>query len=231
MSAPDLRGAFQFGYDILKTTVSTTTRKILVQLGSVVGQTVDTDNAELVQQYGFFSRMPKPIAGKQAAQAFIVRAGDRDAVIGTQDLRGLELYGEADDSDAGIYSAGEDGQGQARVLCKADGSIHLYTRKGNTPTGAGMTVQLDAENGKITLLNDKGHGIVIDEDGIKLTTGAAALTLGADGAARLVATGPAQVDGTSITLGAAGVPGVNSAIMGPAGIAGVPNPKVILGVA
>ena len=67
------------------------------------------------------------------------------------------------------------GNGQARALFKADGSIHLYTRKGNTAAGVGMTIQLDAASGAIRMLNDKGYGIIIDADGIKITTGAAAL--------------------------------------------------------
>lgn len=226
MPPPDLRGLLQFGFDILKTTINETTRKITVQLGSVVGETIDSDGADLVQHYGFFSRMPKAQPGKQAAQAFVARAGDRDVVLGSQDMRGLELYGEAEDGDAGIYSAGEDGKGQARVICKKDGSIHLYTRKGNTPDGTGMTVQLDAQEGRILLLNDKGHGIVIDSDGVKVTSGTAAMTVDAEGNARLIATAQAQVDGAGMLLGATPI---QPAIMGPAGIAGIPNPKIMMG--
>ena len=189
MAAPDLRGIIRAGYDILNTTVNPATKKILVQLGSVVGKTVDTDAAELWQQYGLASRPPKPVPGKQAAQGIVLRTSDHDLVIASQDLRGLELYGNLDYGEVAIYSAGEDGNGQARVLLKKDGGIHLYTRKGNTAGGAGMVVQLDAQNGAVRALNDKGYGLIADADGVVLTAGSSALTLKANGDCSLIGTG------------------------------------------
>lgn len=228
MAAPDLRGAIQVGYDILTTTVNKVTKKILVQLGDVHKQTTDTDNAEWWQQVGFASRPPKPDAGKKAAQAVCIRAGDHDICIASQDLRGLDLYGNLDHGETCLYAPGTTGTGQARVLLKKDGSINLYTRKGNTSGGAGMIIQVDAENGAIRLVNDKGYGIIIDSDGVKITAGNSALTLTGSGDATLVGKGQTQVDGSGVVIGSLAIPGVNSALTGVTGVAGKASIKVLI---
>lgn len=227
MAAPDLRGLIQVGYDILTTTVDKATKKILAQLGSVTGETTDSDNAEWWQHCGFASRPPKPEAKKTAAQAVVIKAGDHDIVIASQDLRGLELYGKLDHGETALYSAGDDGKGQARVLLKKDGSVNLYTRKGNAPDGTGMLIQLDAKGGAARILNDKGFGLIVDQDGIKLTAGDASLTLGADGSVSLVGKAQTQVDGSGIHFGSKPpAPGVNNLLVGATGLVGVASTKV-----
>jgi hypothetical protein len=229
--AMDLSGLIQVGFDILTTTVDAVTKKITAQLGSVVGQTVDTDGAEWWQHVGIATRPPKPEAGKKAAQALVLRMGDHDIVLASQDLRGLELYGALDHGETCIYAPGEDGEGQARILLKKDGSVSLFTKQGNTSGGTGMLIQVDAANNAIRLLNADGHGIIIDSDGIKLTAGNAALSLNADGSLALVGTGQAQVDGGSIVLGSVAVPGVNSVLTGVTGLVGVASTKVFAATA
>lgn len=132
----------QIGIDVLTTTVSKATNKILAQVGNVVGEVSENDNVEWWQHYGFFSRPPKPEKGKKAAQAIVVDRGGRSAAIASQDQRGLELYGNADHGEAGIYSAGEDGKGQARVLCKKDGSVNIYTTHDNTDQGRAVYLRV-----------------------------------------------------------------------------------------
>lgn len=229
-TTPSAADRIQYGLHVLRTTISEKTRKILVQLGDAVAKRVVSDGAEWVQHVGLVSTPPKAEAGRRAAYTVVIRQGDRDIVIGSQDLRGLELAGQLGDGETVIYASGVDGMGQARTIYKNDGAIHHYTRVGNTEGGAGMTIQMDAQGNAIRILNGAGFGLVIDPDAVTLTAGEASLTLHADGSHELVGTGAAQVDGTSILLGAQGVPGVNSAIMGPAGIAGAPNPKIILGI-
>jgi hypothetical protein len=228
MASPDLEGAFKIGYDILNTSVDARTKKILVQLGDVHRETTDTDNAEWWQQVGLASRPPRPQKGKAAAQAATLTAGDHDVVFASQDMRGLELYGNLADGETCLYAPGEDGEGQARILLKKDGSISLYTRKGNAKTGTGMVVQVDAENGAIRLLNDRGFGIIIDSDGIKLTTGAAGISLESGGNINIVGTARTQVDGSTVVLGSLAVPGLNSALTGITGLVGVASTKVFI---
>lgn len=231
MRPPTLSGIVEVGLDILTTTVNASTKRILAQTGDVVKDATETDGAEWWQHVGFASRPPKPQAGKQAAQAVVLKTSDRDVAIGSVDQRGLALYGNLDHGESCLYAAGEDGEAQARVLLKKDGSINLYTRKGNTSSGAGMIVQIDAENGAIRLINDLGYGIIIDSDGVKITSGAAGLTLDSDGNARLVGTGQAQMDGGSIVLGSKAVPGVNSVLTGVTGLVGVASTKVFADLA
>ena len=226
--AMDLSGLIQVGFDVLTTTVDATTKKITAQLGSVVGKTTDTDGAEWWQHYGFASRPPKPDAGKEAAQAVVIRMGDHDIVIASQDLRGLELYGRLDHGETCIYAAGPDGKAQGRILIKKDGSISLFSKKGNVADGTGMLIQLDAMNNAIRLLNASGHGLIIDDEGVKLTTGKAGLSLTAGGDAKLIGTGKTQVDGSGVVIGSAAVPGVNSALTGVTGIAGKASLKVLI---
>ena len=226
MRPPSISGLVHVGLDILTTVVNTATKRILAQTGDVVRDATDTDGVEWWQHVGFASRPPKPQAGKQAAQAVVLKSSDRDVAIGSVDQRGLDLYGNLDHGESCLYAAGVDGTAQARVLLKKDGSISLYTRKGNTSSGAGMIVQVDAMNGAIRLINDKGYGIIIDEDGVKLTSGSAGLTLDSGGDIKLVGTGQCQLDGGSICLGSKAVPGVNSVLTGVTGLVGVASTKV-----
>lgn len=228
MKPPTLSGIVEVGLDILTTTVNASTKRILAQTGDVVADATETDGAEWWQHVGFASRPPKPQAGKQAAQAVVLKTSDRDVVIGSVDQRGLDLYGNLDHGESCLYAAGEDGEAQARILLKKDGSISLYTRKGNTKTGAGMIVQVDAMNGAIRLLNDKGYGIIIDADGVKITSGNAALVLTGAGDATLVGKGKTQVDGSGVVIGSIAVPGVNSALTGVTGVAGKASLKVLI---
>jgi hypothetical protein len=232
MAAPDLRSFVHVGYDILTTTVNAVTKKILAQLGDVHRETTDTDNAEWWQHIGFASRPPKPVAKKKAAQAVVIKAADHDIVIASQDLRGLDLYGNLDHGETCIYAPGEDGTGQARVLLKKNGSIAAYTRVGNTADGAGMIVQLDAENDSIRITNGAGYGLIIDGDGVRVFAGSAAgLTVGSNGKCKLIGTGQCQVDGSTIVLGSIAVPVVNSVCVGPAGIAAAASTKVFAALA
>lgn len=228
MKPPSLGGIVEVGLDILTTTVNASTKRILAQTGDVVKDATETDGAEWWQHVGFASRPPKPQAGKQAAQAVVLKTSDRDVVIGSVDQRGLALYGNLDHGESCLYAAGEDGEAQARVLLKKDGSINLYTRKGNTSAGAGMVIQIDAINGAIRLLNDKGYGIIIDADGVKITSGNAALVLTGSGDATLVGKGNTQVDGSGVVIGSVAVPGVNSALTGVTGVAGKASLKVLI---
>ena len=219
---------FQIGIHVLKTTISATTKKILAQTGNVNGEGLtESDGVEWWQHYGFASRPPKPVAGKEAPQAIVVRQGTIDAAIASQDLRGLEIYGNLAEGETCIYATGEDGEGQARTLYKKNGSITHYTRKGNTSGGTGMMFQLDAAAGAIRMLNDKGYAIILDADGITITCGTTALVL-TPNSAKLISPGQTQIDGGGVCIGSLAVPGINSALTGVTGVAGKASLKVVI---
>ncbi len=219
---------FHFGIDILKTVVDATTRTIVAQIGDVVHEVNEGDGAEWIQHIGFISRPGKPVAKKCAAQGWAIRRRGRDVVFASRDLRGLELAGEIDDGETCVYAAGPDGESQGRILIKKNGSINLYTRKGNTKTGAGMVVAIDPMTDTISIVNSKGFGLVIDGDGVKLTSKGAAVSLTEAGAASVIGKGATQIDGKTVTLGANVVPVANAALKGPTGISGSPSLKVMI---
>lgn len=225
MAAPSKGGLFRIGIGILKTIRDEVTKSILAQTGDEDGEQTDTDNVEMWYPPGYLSRPAKPEAGKQACQGIVIRQSGHDACIATRDIRGQELAGQLDDGETCVYAPGADGNGQARTIYKKDGSIFHYTRVGNSTIGAGMAMILDAPNNAVSILNGAGYGIVVNSDGVTITSGNASLTLGSDGSVRLVGTGPTQVDGSNITLGSIVTP-VNTALVGPTGVSGVPSTKV-----
>ena len=164
---------------VLKTTVSTKTKSIVAQLGDVLTSTVESDAAEWWQHVGFVSRPPKPVAGSSSCQAVGIRTRDHDIILATKDLRGQTLSGQIGDGETCMYSAGSDGNSQARVLLKGDGSVNVFTRDGNTDSGQAVIIRVDADS-KIALQSKHG-AIQIDSDGVTLTAGSASLKLGSDG--------------------------------------------------
>lgn len=240
MGGPTLRGFIKVGLDVLRTTLTEKKNAILAYVGNAYGNTGDADNVEWWQHIGFASRPSKPTtasgelaadtkAQRIGAQAITISQGYGDVAIASRDVRSLKVYGQLKEGETAVFAAGEDGKGQARTLWKADGSIHHYTRVGNAEDGAGMVIQIDPQNNAIRLLNGDGCGLIIEGKNIYLTNGEAALTLTPSGDAKLIGKGQAQVDGKNILLGSQGVPGPNSALMGPTGISGAANPKIIMG--
>lgn len=226
---PDIKTLLMAGYDVLNSKLDPRTKKILLQIGNVVTQTVTSDGVEQWSHYGYAYRAPKPDpASGQAAQVILLRQADHDIALASQDMRGLDLYGDLDYGDVCVYSAGVDGKGQARIFVKSDGSVSMYTRKGNVPGATGMTMQLDAQGGVASVLNDKGYGLIAGQDGVLLTSGDASLELNADGSGKLICKQQLQADGSSIILGSAAVPGVNSALVGVTGLVGVASTKVLI---
>lgn len=228
MPAPSLGAMIQVGIGILKTVRSAKTKIIVAQTGDAQHETREADDMEWWQHVGFVSRPSKPIAGQSSSEGVAVRRTDHDAIIASRDKRGMELAGELEDGETTIYAAGATGTGQARAILKANGDLHLYTRKGNTASGGGMTVQLDATNDTIRIINSVGHGMIVDADGVKIITPASAIVLGKDGVASMVGNTRSQIDGASVVLGNLVAPAVNNAITGPTGIAGKASLKVMI---
>lgn len=225
-----LGGYIRIGLDVLRTVRDVATKTVLAQLGDVVGEESEVDDAEWWQSVGFVSRPSKPEAGKSACQVVAIHDSGHVACIASRDLRGQELAGELKEGETCVYAPGADGKGQARALLKADGAISLYTRKGNAPDGQGMGLFIVANGDEIRLINSKGYGLVIDGDGVSLVAGGSgsALTLSASGDATLVGTGKTQIDGSGVVLGSLAVPVLNSALTGPTGLAGKASLKVLI---
>lgn len=221
---------FTFGAHVMATVVKGAAKTILVQLGDAIEKVTEGELAEWWQHVGFISIASNPDPGKSAAETIAIRRRDRDMVIASRDQRGQLLKGELKPGETMVYAGGPDGTAQGRQLFKADGSITIYTRAGNSPTGGGMTIQVDAMNDAIRILNSKGYGIIIDGGGARITTGgdSAGIQVGADGSVSIIATKQAQVDGATVLIGSTAIPVVNAALKGPTGIAGSPSLKVLI---
>lgn len=172
----------QVGIGILRTFIADT-KAIMAQTGDAATGEVEADNVTWMQHVGLISRPPKPVAGKQSAEAVSLRFHDHDVIVASRDLRGLELAGQLGEGETCIYAAGSDGQGQARLLVKGDGAIAMYALKGNAPGGDSVTMQLlpsgeihlagpfggvSIVDGKVTMMSGAGSGMQLDANGVSL---------------------------------------------------------------
>lgn len=172
----------QVGIGILRTFIADT-KAIMAQTGDAATGEVEADNVTWMQHVGLISRPPKPVAGKQSAEAVSLRFHDHDVIVASRDLRGLELAGQLGEGETCIYAAGPDGQGQARLLVKGDGAIAMYALKGNAPGGDSVTMQLlpsgeihlagpfgglSITDGKVTMMTGAGAGVQLDASGVSL---------------------------------------------------------------
>lgn len=205
-------GDLNVGLEILTSKVNPKTRKILLQLGDVRNETTDTDNAEQWQEVGFVSRASKPEPGKAAAQTVSVKCGDHDIVISTQDLRGLELAGQLDFGETCVYAPGEDGTAQARILLKKDGSINLFTKKGNATDGTGLGIFINTD-GSISIVGPDGQALLLGADkSVKLFNGGGSVQVAADGGVKITSTTKMSISAPSVVLGGSplGAPVLNT---------------------
>ncbi len=169
--------------DVLRTSISAKTKRILAQTGSVTGRTLETVQSEWWQSVGFISRPSKPNPGKEAARCIALRRGNVDAIIASEDDRGLALKGTLLEGETCIYAAGETGTGQARILLKADGAVAIYTLQGNVAGGPSCTIQvlpsgeihiaspyggMSVTATKTTVLNATGSGMEMSAAGTNL---------------------------------------------------------------
>jgi hypothetical protein len=120
------------------------------------------------QHVGFASRPPKPVAGKQAAQAVVIKRGDRDIAIASQDLRGLETYGNLAEGETCVYAPGADGNSQGRVIIKDDGSVTLYTTDSNTRDGNTVAFRISPTGG--LEFTSQWGSMVFDQTGFHVRT-------------------------------------------------------------
>ncbi len=231
MSAKGLKSIFYVGSDIMRTDVEGP-NTIMAQIGDATSGS-SPEPSEWWQHVGFASR-PSNVSGSgknsDAAQAIVINRSDYDIVIASRDTRFQDIYGALKPGETCIYATGADGKAQGRILLKADGSVNLFTKKGNTDSGKAMGIFIDPAADTISILNSKGYGLIISPDGCAVTAKDSALTLkGMD--VSLIAKGKCQIDGGGIVLGSIAVPGVNSALVGVTGLAGVASTKVLIAIA
>lgn len=220
MAFPQLSGLIQVGVDILNSVRDAVTKTTLLVTGDVVGEQTETDKVEHWQHVGITSRPPKPAAGKQACQGIVIRRSDHDVCIATRDLRGQALAAELDYGETCMYAPGADGDAQGRIIIKGNGNVAVYTTKGNTASGTGVTIQANAD-GSVHMGSEFG-GISIDADGITIAHSSGAAIKLSGGNVTVIGQAVA-INGGAVSLGANAVLPV---LWGPTGIAGVASTSV-----
>lgn len=184
--------------DVLTTTLATETKRVLANTGNVNGQT-ESAAVQWVQQVGLASRPAKPANGK-AAQAVVVEGGGIDIAIASQDVRFNEVYGSLAEGEVCLFAVGPDGTAQARILLKANGSINLYTVKGNAAGGKSMGVFINTD-GSINIASD-GNGVLVGADkSVKIFNDGGALQIMPDGKVKLSAGPQLALSGGSVAIG------------------------------
>ncbi len=193
------------GQDILCTQLGALTGTITAQLGDATAGVPDIDEAQWTQTPGVWSLPASPtpdapVNGGIAAQAVTIKCGNRDVVIGVRDVRTNAVYGNLKPGDTCVgASNGPSGgvQDAPRTLYKAaQGAAVVMAKDAN-----GRDVQCYVGRDKIQLSNAFG-AITIDENGVSITAGQAALKLTPAGAASLIGQ-TASVVGSAVSVAGA----------------------------
>lgn len=182
---------------------------------------------------GFIAR-PNAPSDKGACQAIYVVDGQQQRVVAFRDNRFAAQAGAMDEGDRLVVTDGP----PRFYLKKKRQRVGLYTESKDAPPvgGKGMTVDLDGEGNIVQL---KFGGCVLVADGQKWTitaaNGSANSSIVIDPAKGVTITGGAiYLDGGVVTVGLTGgtlrpgIPGVDSAIYGPMGQAGVASSSVFI---
>ena len=215
------------GLQILNATLAADNNSVEVQMGDVVSQETENYTAQWVQHTGFCSLPPNAVPNKSASEGIMLKRTDRDYVFASRDVASQANYGNLKAGEATVYACGPDGTGQARMMCKADGSVNLYTTDDNTAGGKGVYFQVSPQG--FFMMAPWGK-FVFDATGFHMKTASgASFDLGA-----LALPGPlsslgtfARITAATVTLDSAGImlgpPGVYfPAAYGP--LAGMPVP-------
>lgn len=226
----NLGDIFSIGGDVMSTKIDPKTGAMLAQIGDSTSAETDSDSAEIWQQPGFASLPAPPTPGKSSCQSIAIRRTDRDLIIALCDKRATSIYGKMVAGETCVFAT----VGQARQVFKKDGHVVTYTTSDNTAAGKSHSVTLGPDGFQVIT---SWGGITIDENGITLTVGQAALTLTPSGKATLMGQlvavqGQAvAVAGKVVTcLGPSAVPtlvpGATSILIGATGTAGVGSTTV-----
>lgn len=182
---------------------------------------------------GYHAR-PNDPDDKGACQALYLIDGQQQRVFAFRDNNNAKQAGALEPGDRLI-----DTRGAPRVYVKQKRQrVGLYTEMKSAPPvgGKGMTLDLDGEAGNI-LIKRAGQVIVLGDDGgISLVCAGAASqsSITMTPTSITIAAGVVYIDGGNVTVGLTGgvarpgIPGVDSALYGPMGQAGVASSCVFI---
>lgn len=233
MSVKGFKDIVSTEWDILSSDREGKHSTISLQMGDA-SASLAGDIVALWQQIGFAS-LPSKVSpdGKnlQCAQALVLNIAGDSIAVATRDTRYNDVIGSLQPGETCVYATGADGTGQGRILLKDLGRMMIYTKKNAETATKAMSLLMDPQTDTIALTNSLGYGLIIKEDGVYVKGPGGALKIDSSGCALIATTGKAQIDGPGIVLGSVAVPGLNSALTGATGIAGVASTKVLIATA
>ena len=121
---------------------TTPNTSMIAQIGDIIHNTVESDQAQWVQHVGFCSLPSAAIPGTSAAEALTYRGEQRDFIFASRDIASQTLYGTMTPGETAIYASGNSGKAQARILLKTDSTINLYTTDNGVDGGAGVSLTI-----------------------------------------------------------------------------------------
>lgn len=184
---------------------------------------------------GYIAR-PNAPSDRGTAQALYAVDGQQNRAFAFRDNRFAAQAGTLDDGDRLIVTDGP----TRFYLKRATQRVGLYTEAKSAPPAGGKAMILDL-NGDEGVVLIRCGGCTFAMDGSKITISA----VGPAGSASItldpvlgvsIQGGVANIDCPFVTVGLQsdntrpGKPGVDNAILGPVGMAGIPSPKVYLAV-
>ena len=124
--------------DALASARNELTNLFTLQLGDVLSDVPESNEAELFQQPGFASCPAAATPGQAAAQFVVITRGDRDFAIAGRDKRAADIYKNLSPGDTCVYAT----SGMARILLKANGDIVFLTTDTNDDSGRSMFLRI-----------------------------------------------------------------------------------------
>lgn len=190
--------------NILNASLDPQSNSVLCQIGDVQNEDPEDYQVQWVQQSGFASLPPNAIPNQTAGEGIMLKTSYNSFVFACRDYTSQANYGNLSAGEVSIYAAGPTGTGQARVQCKADGSVSLITTSDNTASTPNVGLNITPTGFYVNYPFGK---IALDAAGFRVTTSSGAsmsLMTTSDpttGNAFMVTCGNATISANIITLG------------------------------
>lgn len=244
MPAPSLSEAVTIR-DILSINIDNKTGSVSYKTGNAKRNEVIREEVQVWSIPGVYSIPSNVNDKKNAPQLLSLTRSDVDLAIGFRDVytQSIPLGLGVTTGEICMFAPGSDGKSQGTIYLKKDGSINIGTQFNNISGGGniGISIKPDGSitlgnnlgnnitisNTGITIKNTAGFGITLDESGITLTVGASTFNMSIAGSILTQATTSNIITGINTMIG--NPANYQPAIIGLAGIIGLPSPDVLIG--
>lgn len=128
--------------NIMNVALGSENNSVLAQVGDVQNEDVEDYQCQWVQQSGFCSLPPNAVPNGTSSEGIMLKTSYNSYVFASRDFASQANYGQLAPGESCMYAAGPDGSAQARMMCKADGSVTMYTTDDNTINGNAIYIRV-----------------------------------------------------------------------------------------